>query len=453
MVTISGIISGVKKKLKEIRDKPITLTAKKEARQVTPLPKKPTTFTQVREPTARERATGIVPGTTGVGGVRPADFERGEIGRARGAEDVYRPKPDQGPVGTFVGEVMADFRNTGFGAEVSNAMDTLTVAFNHPFKTIGAIFSPKTTIAGVKKEHFAQPIATQVGETVVATAGYAAAVVGVGNLITALTAKGGLLAGGQVLNGGTATQAATGHLIPGTLIAAPPTASTATLTAAYLAKLSLAAASPFAVLGIVGTVAYTSLFWGPNEKGDAITLLSVAQKEAARAGDKEMVDEIAKMIEDVYDINAHIPVVGFLKAETAKFEAGLISSKVAQRALDLNLKAAEEKLAADALIYGAIDPETGLYVLSPTEEAKRLEAEDYWEGLQKERREEEEDYWEKIQEEKDTDEILDLLEILAKRDSGQLLTMEEKNFLIAEGFTIEPWDVPYGRSALSFGLL
>jgi len=100
-----------------------------------------------------------------------------------------------------------------------------------------------------------------------------------------------------------------------------------TKTLSYFAKLAKKAKSPSTVVGILGVLAYTSTFWGPNEKGDALTSLGLAQKEALRSGQYDMVAEIHEAIEEANAIKASTPVVGFVKSELAKFNALRLTSK------------------------------------------------------------------------------------------------------------------------------
>ncbi len=74
---------------------------------------------------------------------------------------------------------------------VGKVMDVATVAFVHPIQTIKAVVSPTTTVKQVVETHFAQPLSKQITETVIATAGYAGAVVGGAAIGTA--AKAGTL--------------------------------------------------------------------------------------------------------------------------------------------------------------------------------------------------------------------------------------------------------------------
>lgn len=109
---------------------------------------------------------------------------------------------------------------------------------------------------------------------------------------------------------------------------------TAALKTSYLARLASAAKNPYTVLAVLGTTLYTSLFWAPNEKGDALVTLAIAQRDAVEAGDLDLVNEIADLIEETADIAAGIPVKGFIEAELAKFEAARIASRASQAKVD-----------------------------------------------------------------------------------------------------------------------
>jgi hypothetical protein len=58
----------------------------------------------------------------------------------------------------------------------------------HPIKTTEAIISKDKTIQGVIKEHFAQPLPTQISQTLLSTVGYATALIGGGAIATAAKA-------------------------------------------------------------------------------------------------------------------------------------------------------------------------------------------------------------------------------------------------------------------------
>ena len=107
---------------------------------------------------------------------------------------------------------------------------------------------------------------------------------------------------------------------------------TGVLKSSYLMKLAATASNPVAVLGLLGTTLFTSLFWAPNEKGDALTLLTIAQRDAVKAGEPELALKIGELIEETADIAANIPVIGFIQAELAKFEAARIASKASTAA-------------------------------------------------------------------------------------------------------------------------
>ena len=103
-------------------------------------------------------------------------------------------------------------------------------------------------------------------------------------------------------------------------------------------KTAAAAKRPQNVIGILGVLAYTSIFWGPNEKGDALISLGIAQKTALQNGDFEQVAEIAEDIEEAENVRASMPVIGFVQAELAKFEALRVVSET-------NMRAAAKQLA------------------------------------------------------------------------------------------------------------
>ena len=111
---------------------------------------------------------------------------------------------------------------------------------------------------------------------------------------------------------------------------------TAVKVSKYLARAVRTTTSPATVLGILGTGLYTSLFWAQNEKGDAMTTLTIGQGQALKNGDYESVIEIGKSIEEANNISAGVPVVGFTQAEKAKFEASVqISESYVDQALRL----------------------------------------------------------------------------------------------------------------------
>ena len=117
----------------------------------------------------------------------------------------------------------------------------------------------------------------------------------------------------------------------------------ATLIKNHLWNLVKALKNPFVVLGIVGTTLYTSLFWGPNEKGDSLVTLTIAQRDAVDAEDWELVAEIDQAIQEAYNISANVPVVGFGQAELAKFDAALSASEASMAKAEKARKDAEKR--------------------------------------------------------------------------------------------------------------
>lgn len=110
----------------------------------------------------------------------------------------------------------------------------------------------------------------------------------------------------------------------------------------YLTKLAATATSPGTVLGILGATFFTSLFWAPNEKGDAMMTLGIVQRDAADIGDLELVEEINQSMSEANDIVANVPVIGFAKAEKAKFAASMKASEVSLEVARINYEKSEK---------------------------------------------------------------------------------------------------------------
>ena len=171
------------------------------------------------------------------------------------------------------------------------------------------------------------------------------------------------------------------------------------LKSSYLMRLAKTATNPVAVLGILGTTLYTSLFWAPNEKGDALTTLAIVQREAVKNGDLEAVKEIDDLIQETLEISASIPVIGFLKSELAKFAAAAKASEVYLKEAE---KIAEEQTGDDEETFE--ESSNRLQKEKREKELKeREEDEKYYEQLEKDReekrekeREEDEKYYEQI---------------------------------------------------------
>ncbi len=176
------------------------------------------------------------------------------------------------------------------------------------------------------------------------------------------------------------------------------------LKKSYLIKLANAAKNPYFVLGALGTTLFTSLLWSPNEKGDALLQLSIVQGNAAREGDVELVNKIAEQIEEVYDISASIPVIGFVKSEIAKFEASFTASEGYIKIAETNRAKAEEKAAEPSFAdqRKQADEEARERTL-----ANRAEDEKYFDDKKEERRQAEleqrdidEAYYDQIEDER-----------------------------------------------------
>jgi len=126
---------------------------------------------------------------------------------------------------------------------------------------------------------------------------------------------------------------------------------TAGLVSSYLTKLVAGLSNPMVALGVLGTTLYTSLFWGPNEKGDALMTLSIVQGQAAKNQDWEMVEEINTLIQETSNISASMPVIGFGKSELAKFDAALVASETYMRAAEKQ-KVPEYNLTKEEILAG-----------------------------------------------------------------------------------------------------
>jgi len=153
------------------------------------------------------------------------------------------------------------------------------------------------------------------------------------------------------------------------------------LVSSYLQNLAKSAKNPLIVLGVLGTVAYTSLWWAPNEKGDALTSLRLSLSEAAEMEDWEMVDEIDEALQETLEIIPFIPADGFIRSELSKFNAAALESKLIKRESD---RARENQTVWD--------------IRSREQEAKKTEERAYWGNVTEQRakeKEEDKKYWEK----------------------------------------------------------
>ena len=212
----------------------------------------------------------------------------------------------------------------------------------------------------------------------------------------------GIMGGGSIA-GAAAGKLATG--VQGFRAGAMANTVTGKLTKSYLQKLVSGLKNPFLHLTLLGTTLYTSLFWGPNEKGDALVTLAIAQRDAADAGDWELVHEIDGLIQEVSDIAASIPVIGFAQAELAKFEAARKASEASKSKVNTIIE--DKKYWADKEAREiARDEENRAYYdnLEKRKQESAGEKREYYEGLQRKeekRAEEEKAYYEKLQRQED----------------------------------------------------
>lgn len=156
-----------------------------------------------------------------------------------------------------------------------------------------------------------------------------------------------------------------------------------------LQQAASATTNPKVILGLLASGFYTSLFWAPNEKGDALTTISIAQANAMKNGDYEMVYEMDDLMQETLEISASVPVIGFLKAEKAKFAAAAKASEAYRREAD-KIKEEQERIT-----------ETGE---SDFAKEQRENAEAARERVLA-NREEDEEYFDKIAEEREADKL------------------------------------------------
>lgn len=169
-----------------------------------------------------------------------------------------------------------------------------------------------------------------------------------------------------------------------------------------LQKITATATNPRVVLGLIASTVYTSLFWAPNEKGDALTTLTITQANALKNGDAESVREINNLIQETQEISASIPVVGFIEAEKAKFAA-------AAKASETYMKEAEALEAENARIQAQGGTDEDLKYQKIREESEARDKQSEIDAAQK--REDDEKYYNDI-EEKNKEEKLRVAQIM-----------------------------------------
>ncbi len=177
------------------------------------------------------------------------------------------------------------------------------------------------------------------------------------------------------------------------------------LISSYLTKLVKGAVKPMSVLGLIGVTTYTSLFWGPNEKGDALVTLAIVQRDAVRNGDEEMVREIDELIQETLNIIPQIPIIGFYQAEVAKYKAAALASKTATREVERQ-RIKREKEAAAGITEEELETQKWEDIAAEREELRQQEREEdeaYFNLIdenrriaKEEERAEDEAYWAKI---------------------------------------------------------
>lgn len=241
---------------------------------------------------------------------------------------------DKAGVTTGAGQKSSELEPTKPQGILSRGMDILSAPLSQPITTLtgglgagaDAVKESREKIEGGDYGEAAKSI----GTTVATTAAIAAVVLSGSAIVGKLTTY--APQAGQAVTG-----ASKGTQIIGKLSSVTKSsnfwrvannAKNFALKKTILQKLAATAKNPTVILGILGSVLYTSLFWAPNEKGDALTTLTITQKEALKNGDAEAVKEIDDLIQETLNISASIPVIGFIKAELAKFKAAAKASQI-----------------------------------------------------------------------------------------------------------------------------
>lgn len=316
-----------------------------------------------------------------------------------------------------------------FGAfsSTATALNYAATAFSQPFKTIGAAIDPNKSMADVVNNSINRPLGEQITDTLTATAGYASVVLGVNALIGGLTARGTTYAAGNVVKGD-AAKAALGQTAKAVI---PKAGKVAVNTATTKAKISLLsgiaskAKNPTFVLGAIGTYGY-SLVYERNPHGDAVQALQISMSEAKKNGDIEGYRKLKEYFDDLTnpdmldEIARYTPILNVVKSEIEKirgaklgvdvqsdqFERDMMKnasndallnkinagyatdveieqyakdnpfSAVAEIVKDAKVRDANAK--ANEGIYGRLDPDTGEYIPSALETAKRQWNEEYY---------------------------------------------------------------------------
>ena len=254
------------------------------------------------------------------------------------------------------GKEPRDMNTIDLGGKEPRDMDILDkglVSFTNPVKTATEGF--EAGAESFKEQSLGENILRASGSAAVVGTGLGLAAVGIGGALAARATQTAIQsANAQQIAAGTRLLTQTpkvgiqtlergGNIFK--LRSISQNGKTYALQKTYLQKLVSVATDPKVTLGIMASVLYTSLFWGPNEKGDALMTLVIAQKTALDAENYEMVYKIDKQIQEVNDIAASVPVVGFIKAEWAKFGAAATASETAKAAAD-KAEAEAERISA-----------------------------------------------------------------------------------------------------------
>ncbi len=101
-------------------------------------------------------------------------------------------------------------------------------------------------------------------------------------------------------------------------------------SASLLAKLGRGLTNKY-TLGLLGTAGFTSFFWGPDTKNDALTTYGIGVNSALARQDYGAVLELAEAGRQAADINAKIPITGFGQASGARVKSFLDIAEAAEK--------------------------------------------------------------------------------------------------------------------------
>ena len=198
--------------------------------------------------------------------------------------------------------------------------------------------------------------------------------------------------------GGITTIRTTTNLATGTVQRVAVNTVTAKNTLSLIQKAGALFGKSKAAIGAAMAIGGSYVFSGFIEE-EASQALGFAFTTAIKEGDLEGAQAILDLDKEIYDDGfiASIPVINSIEAVQDWYKANKLSRETKQKQVDRlkqglltpaefeAAKKQEEKEKKEMEIYGRLDPETGEYILSPTELAKRKESEEYYAGLKEEK--------------------------------------------------------------------